>query len=69
MSPARPHQWEAFFLLFLSFSLSFFTLGFFTLPAAPSFGLEPAAWGFPSESESLQLLLESEELPWPCFGL
>lgn len=52
----------------------FFTLSFLVWPRVASWGVEPAAWDFPSASESLEelllllLLLESEELRWPCRG-
>lgn len=60
-------QWGGFFSFFF---FSFFTLGFLALSEEPSCFLQPAACFFPSASESLELLLlESEELPGPCFGL
>lgn len=62
MSPTQSHQWEAFFFPSSFFFFSFFTLGFLTLPEALLCCSEP---DFASFSESLELLLESEALPWP----
>lgn len=69
MNPAQARQWEGFFFSSSFFFFSFFTLGFLTLSEALLCCCEPAAPGFASFSESLELLLllllESEERPWP----